>query len=84
MMYMREYTVASLRIKLKEALDAVIRGEEVRITRLGQTFVIQPVNALTEPLEVPRESVKDVETPGGSLEFCKHDQVKGFCKKGCR
>jgi hypothetical protein len=87
MMYMKQYTVSQLRISLKEALDAVVRGEEVVVTRLGQTFTIRPANHLIEPLDVhivPKGLEKEVLTPGSVIEFCKHNQVRGFCKKGCK
>lgn len=78
------------RANMKKYLDMAIRGEQVSIVRGGVVFDIlvrpagvrltQAKKAVISSSDVPR--TKD--NPSNEIEFCKHDQVKGLCRLGCR
>lgn len=66
-----------------------IRGEEVYVERSGVLFKITPANVEPKPsVEIVGRTPRHLETigvtPEKSYDFCKHGQVKGFCKSGCR
>lgn len=60
---MKYYTVAEFRKNMKEALDRVVKGEEIYIERLGQEFKVVDALGL-----VPSEEPLKEEPPKGPTE----------------
>lgn len=80
------YNVPQFRKELKDAFDMALRGEEVFVERSGVLFRLSTSNVtpITQKEFMPPIAGKIAASMDREYNFCKHDQIKGLCKKGCK
>lgn len=98
-MYMNMYMIIHMNIYIKEENEYNLRRYDGSMSGLvnrlledffkeypaAATGAEKPKKYAKHPGKYPTDGTKPINAPAQeTVKFCKHQQVKGLCKKGCR